>query len=139
MTTTVSNLEICFIKAVLLLCEHGHFLLNFASHGIKSPPAPSNTMRVNRWMNFGYSIYIYIYWFTSHIFKIWLGSLVEEFLKILYFSITYSLSMASLLCVPPGEGRRCYTLAVLFFKNSSSMNLFVHQSLTHSLSNAFLH
>ena len=35
----VSNREICFIKAVLSLCEHGHFfLLNFASHGVNSPP-----------------------------------------------------------------------------------------------------
>ena len=26
MTKAVSNREICFIKAVLLLCEHGHFV-----------------------------------------------------------------------------------------------------------------
>ena len=38
MTKAVSNRDISFIKAVLLLCEHGHFFLNFASHGVNSPP-----------------------------------------------------------------------------------------------------
>ena len=28
MTKAVSDREICFIKAVLLLCEHGHFSLH---------------------------------------------------------------------------------------------------------------
>ena len=32
MTKAVSNRDICFAKAVLLLCEHGHFSLNFALH-----------------------------------------------------------------------------------------------------------
>ena len=44
MTKAVSNREICFIEAVLLMCEHGHLFLNFASHGVKSPPP--NTIRV---------------------------------------------------------------------------------------------
>ena len=30
MTEAISNRDICFNKAVLLLCEHGHFSLNFA-------------------------------------------------------------------------------------------------------------
>ena len=34
MIKTASNRDICFIKAVLLFCEHGHFSLNFASHGL---------------------------------------------------------------------------------------------------------
>ena len=38
MTKAVSNREICLTKAVLLLCEHGHLLLNFASHGVVCPP-----------------------------------------------------------------------------------------------------
>ena len=33
----VSIRDTCFIKTVLLLCEHGHFLLNFVSHGVNSP------------------------------------------------------------------------------------------------------
>ena len=37
MTKAVSNREICFIKAVLLLCEHGHFFYH--------TPTP-NTIRV---------------------------------------------------------------------------------------------
>ena len=36
MTKAVLNREISFIRAVLLLCEHGHFSLNFESH--ESPP-----------------------------------------------------------------------------------------------------
>ena len=49
MTNTVSKREICFIKAVLFLCEHGHFLLNFASLGVNAPPPHyySITIRVN--------------------------------------------------------------------------------------------
>ena len=38
MTKAISNLEICFIKSVLLSCEHRHFLQNFTSHGVNSPP-----------------------------------------------------------------------------------------------------
>ena len=45
MTKAVSNRDICFIKAVLLLCKHGHFSLNFASHG--QSPTP-HTIRVLR-------------------------------------------------------------------------------------------
>ena len=41
MNKAVSNREICFIKVDLSLCEHGTFFLNFASHGVKSPPTPS--------------------------------------------------------------------------------------------------
>ena len=37
MTKTVSTRAICFIQAIVLLCEHGHFSLNSAS-GILSPP-----------------------------------------------------------------------------------------------------
>ena len=44
MTKAVSNREMCFIKAVLSLCEHRHFSLNFASHDVFCPP-PS-TIRV---------------------------------------------------------------------------------------------
>ena len=44
MTKAVSNRDVCFIKAVFLLCEHGHFSLNFTSHGFLAPPA--NTIRV---------------------------------------------------------------------------------------------
>ena len=38
MTKAVSNREICFIKALLLLCKHGNFSPNFASHGLSIPP-----------------------------------------------------------------------------------------------------
>ena len=41
MTKAVSNREICFIKAVLLLCEHGHFSLNFALLGVLCLHPPS--------------------------------------------------------------------------------------------------
>ena len=36
MTKSVSNREICFIKAVLLLCEHGHFKKKI-ENGVNSP------------------------------------------------------------------------------------------------------
>ena len=42
MTIAVSRREIYFSKAVLLLCEHGHLSLDFASHGVFCP----NTIRV---------------------------------------------------------------------------------------------
>ena len=38
MTKAVSKREICLIKAVLLLCEHGYFSLNFASNGVNCSP-----------------------------------------------------------------------------------------------------
>ena len=38
MTKAVSNRDICFIKAVLLWCEHGLFLLFFALHGLSCTP-----------------------------------------------------------------------------------------------------
>ena len=41
-TKAVSNREIYFIKAVLLLCEHRHFLRRIAY----LPPPPPNTFRV---------------------------------------------------------------------------------------------
>ena len=44
MTKAISNSDICFFKAVLLSYEHGHFSLNFATHGL-SPSSP-NTIRV---------------------------------------------------------------------------------------------
>ena len=38
MTKAVSNRKTCFyFKAVLLSCEHRHFLLNFTLHGVNSP------------------------------------------------------------------------------------------------------
>ena len=37
MAKAVSNTKNCLIKAVLLLCKHGHFFLNFASHGVNIP------------------------------------------------------------------------------------------------------
>ena len=40
MSKAVSNREICFIKAVLLLYEHGHFAL----HGVFAPPPSPNTI-----------------------------------------------------------------------------------------------
>ena len=49
MTKSVSNMDICFIKVVLLLCEHGHFLLNFALQGLSSPPP--HTIRVYLYKN----------------------------------------------------------------------------------------
>ena len=42
MTKAVSNKEICFIKAVLLLCEHGH-LKKYRKWCFLPPP---NTIRV---------------------------------------------------------------------------------------------
>ena len=39
MTKAVSNRDIRFNKAVLLLCKHGHFSLSFASHGQFDPPS----------------------------------------------------------------------------------------------------
>ena len=36
----VDTLGICFIKEVLLICKLGHFLLNFASHGLSCPTHP---------------------------------------------------------------------------------------------------
>ena len=38
MTKAVSNREICFIKAVLLLCEHGHFKKKIESGVFYHPP-----------------------------------------------------------------------------------------------------
>ena len=50
MTKAVSNMDICFNKAyVLLLCEHGHVSLNFASHGPNSPP----TLQILLGLNLG--------------------------------------------------------------------------------------
>ena len=46
MTKAVSNREISFINAVLSLCEHGHFLQNFASYGVLCPQP--DTIRVKR-------------------------------------------------------------------------------------------
>ena len=41
MTKAVSNREICFIKAVLLLCEHGHFFFSkFCVAWCKLPSPP---------------------------------------------------------------------------------------------------
>ena len=37
MTKAVSNREVCSIKTLLLLCEHGHLFQNFASHGVNCP------------------------------------------------------------------------------------------------------
>ena len=37
MTKAVSNKDICFISAVLLLWEHGRFSLNLALHELNSP------------------------------------------------------------------------------------------------------
>ena len=48
MTKAVSNREICFIKAVLLLCEQGTFQLFFASHGFFCPPPHPHTIRVKK-------------------------------------------------------------------------------------------
>ena len=45
MTKAVSNREICCVKAVLLLCKHGHFFLNFKKKKCKMPPPPY-TIRV---------------------------------------------------------------------------------------------
>ena len=39
MTKAVSNRDICLIKEVLLMCEHGHFSLNFASNGSTALPS----------------------------------------------------------------------------------------------------
>ena len=49
MTKAVSNRDICFIKAMISLCEHGNFLLNFASHTLSCPHPPNNIFRVNIW------------------------------------------------------------------------------------------
>ena len=38
MTKAVSIRDICFITIVLLLCEHGHFSVNFVTHGSSCPP-----------------------------------------------------------------------------------------------------
>ena len=47
MTKAVSNRDICFVKAELLLfCKHGHFSHNFTSHGLSPSPNPLNTIRV---------------------------------------------------------------------------------------------
>ena len=47
LTKAVSNRDICFIKAVLILREHGHFSLSFAKHGLSPLPSPPhNTIRV---------------------------------------------------------------------------------------------
>ena len=45
MTKAVSSRDIYLIKPVLLLCKHGHFSQNFASHGLFCPP-PHNIIRV---------------------------------------------------------------------------------------------
>ena len=45
--------DICFIKAVVLLCEHGHFFLHFLRMVNLNPPPPTqkNTIRVNsKWI-----------------------------------------------------------------------------------------
>ena len=44
MTKAVRNRKICFIKAVLLLCEHGHVKKTMK---IVFLPPPPNTIRVN--------------------------------------------------------------------------------------------
>ena len=38
MTKAASTRHISFIKAVILWCEHVHFSLNFATHGLSCPP-----------------------------------------------------------------------------------------------------
>ena len=43
MTKAVSNREGCFIKSVLLLCEHGHKIENGVFY---APPPSSNTIKV---------------------------------------------------------------------------------------------
>ena len=43
MTKAVLNVEICFINAVLSLCENGHFFQKFS---VKSP-LPPNTIKVS--------------------------------------------------------------------------------------------
>ena len=40
MTKAVSNREICFIKALLLLCEHGHFKRKIENCVFYPPPPP---------------------------------------------------------------------------------------------------
>ena len=47
MNKAVSNRDICFIKAVLLLCKHGHFSQNFACIIVISPPPHTNTIKIN--------------------------------------------------------------------------------------------
>ena len=39
-------MDICFIKLVLLWCEHGHFSINFASHGVFC--TPPHTIKVKQ-------------------------------------------------------------------------------------------
>ena len=34
----VSNMDICFIKEIILMSDYGHFLQNFTSHGLSCPP-----------------------------------------------------------------------------------------------------
>ena len=65
MTKVVSNRDICFVKAVLLLCEHKHLLLKFASHGIFCPPPLSDTIRVTQNLeNNAFVLYSNIRWAT---------------------------------------------------------------------------
>ena len=59
MTKAVSNREICFTKAVLLLCKLGHFFSSkFGKNGVNPPPLPQILLGLNR--------YIYIY--TSNLY-----------------------------------------------------------------------
>ena len=52
MTAAVPNRDICFIKTLFLFCEHGHFSINFVSHGLSLPLPSPNTIRVNEcWPN----------------------------------------------------------------------------------------
>ena len=44
MAKAVTNRDICFIKAVLLLWKHWEFFLYFAAHGVIYAP---DTVRVN--------------------------------------------------------------------------------------------
>ena len=46
MTQTVSNRKNCFIEAVLLLCKHKHFSVQFLQHDLSCPPPFNNTFRV---------------------------------------------------------------------------------------------
>ena len=61
MTKAVANWDICFIKAVLLLCKYGHFTLNFASHG-PSPSSNTNMVNLNSVfdVNFYFSVYPFL-------------------------------------------------------------------------------
>ena len=47
MAKAVSNRDICFIKAVSLFCEHEHFSLNIASHGLSPPTIQLGLRKTN--------------------------------------------------------------------------------------------